>query len=142
MSRRNIITASLILIATATLAWVALPHIWVRDRSVQLVYNGKVSRNVLLFHGSRGRHLVYIDEPMQYGSVYLWNTHIGTDQSMQVCSRRRYVSIRVMAFEKLTQADCRALTAIVHVTDRSLEFVSSDKLPIRVSWMGFTEPPR
>jgi hypothetical protein len=142
LGKRNIITALLILIATAALAWTALPHIWVRDRSAQLVYNSKMSQNVLLFHGSNGRHLIYIDEPLQYGSVYLWDTRNGTDHSMQVCDRRSYISIRVMAFEKPSQPVCHTMSAIVRVTERSLEFASSDKSPIRVSWMGFTEPPR
>ena len=142
MSKRNILTTLLILIATVTLAWTTLQHVWVRDRSAQLVYNGKVSQNVLLFHGSNGRHLIYIDEPMQFGSVYLWATRAGTDHSMQVCNRRSFLSVRVMALEKFDQPDCHALSATVRDAERSLEFASNDDHTVRVSWMGFTEPPR
>jgi len=123
-------------------AWLAKSYVWARDRSAKMIYGDHVSTNVMLFHGSAGRELVIIDEPLQYSSVYLWDAQGGSNHVMSVCPRDHFKPLKMGAIQKSSTQDCRALPGPVHISDLSLEFTTANGLAVKVSWYGYIEPPR
>ena len=146
--RRSIITSVLILATLAILVWLAIPHVWVRDRSVQMVYGGKISQDVTLYHGSDGREAIRIPDRTNNGElIYVYDPKFSSEYGMAACHPDQFVSLKFLLLAQDSYNKCVGLTKIdaervLIVTPTSLEFRAAGNIPVKITWQNYSQPPQ
>jgi len=144
-NKAKLVAALMILMVVgAAVPWL-MPRFWVRDRSVNVVYKGHMTTKVTLYHGSAGRHILMLDEPGQLNIAYLYNpifiqTH--QDRDIEVCEREEFISLKVLMLAKHAQPDCSVSKSTIQHLANSISFQTKDGATVKVSWLGFIDPPR
>ena len=150
MKKSRIITLTLILLAVLLLVPVLLDHIWAHDSSAKLIYDGRISQQIEFFHGSSGRKLAFINEPLLYSTAFIYLPLVAESGQparaamWMACPRKGILFMKVTAFSmhRLTSPDgCEVAGAASTISPTSMDFTYHGK-PIHVSWLGYTEPPR
>jgi hypothetical protein len=147
-SRRTIITSAVVFIAIVVVLWLAIPHIWLRDRSAQMVYDGKVSPDVLLYHGSGGREAIVIHSNSMAEEIYIFDPQAKTRPGIGICDKAYFRKLKFLLLSYNPQLACvwsdgkwdEGQHIIAKTT--SIQFIGYNKVSIKVSWQDYSQPPQ
>jgi hypothetical protein len=124
----------LLLIVSALI--IVPPRVWVKNKKAKLTFNGRISENLRLFHGSNGRVLFYLPDQDRSGA-YIYTPKTG----LWRCPDVYFIPLKLIAFSKRFPSGCndggpggdeiRPATA----EPQSLQFALQD-VPVVVSWQA------
>ena len=132
---------------------IVAPRVWVKNKKASLVYNGHISEQIRLFHGSNGRLLFYIGEAGEDPDhAYVYTPENG----LWDCGHGAFVRLKLIALSVRWHASCgdAGTGDRMHVTSvdsHAIHFLSHNRtqgnlqggvpgsVPVIVSWQ---DPPR
>jgi hypothetical protein len=128
-----------VLLATAFLM-IATPRLWVKNKRVQLEYDGRKSERVVLYHGSRDRLLFYLQEPGEPEGVYVFDPPRG----LWFCPPGDVRRIRLLAFTLVQPSACAGsgsgrAVPLLSSSEFEVRFASVRGRAVGVTWQP---PPR
>jgi hypothetical protein len=123
------ISATVLLIAAALM--IVAPRVWVKNKKARLIYNGRISEKVKLFHGTANRLYVTIAEPGEPAG-YVFDPASG----IAPCATSAFVYLKLIAFELRSSSCNRAMDSpsAVRASTNALQFVSQQNVPVEVQW--------
>jgi hypothetical protein len=124
---RWIVLAVMVLSAAV---WVA-PRVYVKNRHAHLVYDGKVSAKVRVFHGSRGRLAIIMDEPKEIGLVYMLEPG-DFPREVEQCGPADFVNLKLLLLQK-SSGTCH-FSSDAAANGFSISFTTKSGVPVTVSW--------
>lgn len=127
MSVRKITVLVLLLVAAVCLAMIVPTRLWVKNKRAFMVYNGRESRDLRLFHGPGGRMLLLIRESKDE-TAYIYDPATGIEH----CNAKAFVVPKFVAIG--AQRDCRLLSP-AQLENNSLGFRSALGAEIKIRWL-------
>ncbi|MBI2681854.1 MAG: hypothetical protein HYX26_01300 [Acidobacteriales bacterium] len=132
--------AGLGVLLAAALLMIATPRLWVKNKRVQMTYDGRKSERVTLYHGSSDRLLFFLAEPGEPQGVYVFDHARG----LWFCPPGDVRKIKILAFTLLHPSACADSEQgkVVAHQDRGefdIRFTSVSGKPVDVTWQS---PPR
>ena len=137
---RTWIKAGLGVLLAAALLMIATPRLWVKNKRVQLSYDGRKSERVTLYHGSGARLLVFLAESGEPQGVYVFDPARG----LWFCPPGDVHKLKTLAFTVRYPSACAESGSGKQVplqgsSEFDVRFTSVSGKSVTVSWQS---PPR
>jgi hypothetical protein len=133
---RTLIKSIVVILLIVSALIIVPPRVWVKNKKAKLTYNGRISEDLKLFHGSDGRVLFYLPDQDRSGA-YVYTPETG----LWRCPDSYFVPLKLVALSKRFPSGCggggaggdymRPFTA----NAQSIEFALHD-VPVVVSWQA------
>ncbi len=122
-----------VVLALAVLLMILLPRLWVKNSRARLVYGGKVSEKVRLYHGAGGRMMVRLDEPGE-DSDHVFLPGLG----MWTCPPASFRGPKLVVFTRDTDGCSRAQAHSLPLHESGeylLRYTSPRRVMVEVRWL-------
>jgi hypothetical protein len=126
-SRKKFLTVVVLLIVVVGAFIILRPRLWVKNKTAEVIVDGRLSEGIKLFHGSNDRLLFYLrSEPTH---AYYFSANAGVLQ----CDAHDFVSLKIIVFSAHAQPRCEAAAPSAVFEQQSLRFTQAGH-NIIVSW--------
>jgi hypothetical protein len=111
------------------------PRVWVKNKKAKLTYNGRISENLKLFHGSDGRVMFILPE-QDLGGIFVY----APERGLWRCGAGSFIGMKLIALSKRNPSGCADDGNGVRMQPftaepQSLQFALRD-VPVVVSWQA------
>lgn len=127
MSARKITVLVLMVAAAVCLAMIVPTRLWVKNKRAFMVYGGRESRELRLFHGGSGRMLMLIREGREE-TVYVFDPASGIER----CEAKGLIVPKFVAMG--APRGCQRLGP-GKLENNSLEFKSAFGAEVKIRWL-------
>jgi len=128
-SRRRLITIVTLLVVLAGAFIIVRPRLWVKNKTAKVIFDGKLSEDVKLYHGSDDRLLFFLKDDSDGAYYYDFTTGISR------CNKSEVVSAKLIVFSPKSRPACLERLGAGNRESQSLEFHQRGRQVI-VSWQA------
>jgi hypothetical protein len=132
---RTFIKSIVVILLIVSALIIVPPRVWVKNKKAKLTYDGRISENLKLFHGSDGR-VMFLLPDQDLSGIFVY----APGRGLWRCAGRSFIGLKLIALSKRSPSGCaddgsgdpiKPITA----EGQSLQF-ALHHVPVVVSWQA------